>query len=208
MNVTSDESLLHAITAGSEDALAELIRRHRRSVSSVVRRIISCPQDVEEAVQDVFVIVWRQAPRFRGEAKATTWIHTIARNTAVSNLRRSRGLPSMERFGRDPGDLASERPDPERQAVESDLARKLVARFEKLSAVHRAVLIGMVRHSSATRVAANHGVVVGTMKSRLHRARRALRAVLLRDQTFMNGRTVIPGADCGCSDSIEVSSAA
>jgi RNA polymerase sigma-70 factor (ECF subfamily) len=57
------------------------MRRHRQSVSSVVRRIVSCPADAEEVVQDVFVVVWKHAVRFRGEAKVTTWIHTIARNT-------------------------------------------------------------------------------------------------------------------------------
>ena len=52
---TSDESLLESIAEGSEDALRELIRRHRRSVRSVVTRVVSCSADAEEVVQDVFL---------------------------------------------------------------------------------------------------------------------------------------------------------
>jgi RNA polymerase sigma-70 factor, ECF subfamily len=174
-----DESLLAAVAAGKEEALGELMRRHRQSVSSVVRRIVSCPADAEEVVQDVFVVVWKHAVRFRGEAKVTTWIHTIARNTAVSRLRQSHGMPSMEAFLRDPGFLVSQRRDPEFEAIGAELGRQLMSTLAKLSAVHRAVLVGIVRYPSAAKLAEGHHIVIGTVKSRLHRARRALRAALL-----------------------------
>lgn len=172
-------SLLAAVAAGEEEALGELMRRHRHSVSSVVRRIVSCPADAEEVVQDVFVVVWKHAVRFRGEANVTTWIHTIARNTAVSRLRQSHGMPSMEAFLRDPGFQVSQRRDPEFEAIAAELRRQLMSTLAKLSAVHRAVLVGIVRYPSAAKLAEGHHIVIGTVKSRLHRARQALRAALL-----------------------------
>jgi RNA polymerase sigma-70 factor, ECF subfamily len=171
----SDESLVEAIAAGKEDALDELIRRYRRGIFSVVARILSCHADVEEVVQDVFVLVWKHAARFRSEAKVVTWILTIARNTAVSRLRRANRVPTP--IGgpvRDP-DLVSERPDPEQQAAGVEAARQMWSRIAKLPVLHRAVIVGIVRHSSSKTVASHQGVVTGTIKSRLHRARAALR---------------------------------
>jgi RNA polymerase sigma-70 factor (ECF subfamily) len=174
-----DESLLAAVAAGAEEALGELMRRHRRGVSSVVRRIVPCPADAEEVVQDVFVVVWKHAVRFRGEAKVTTWIHTIARNTAFSRLRQSRSTPSIDVLLRDPGFLVSQRRDPECEALAAELGRQLMSTLAKLSVVHRAVLVGIVRYPSAAKFAEGHHIVIGTVKSRLHRARQALRAALL-----------------------------
>jgi RNA polymerase sigma-70 factor, ECF subfamily len=175
-SVATDKSLLAAIAAGEEDALGELMRRHRSGVSSVVRRILSCPADAEEVVQDVFVRVWNHAVRFRGDAKVMTWIHSIARNTALSRARHHRGAPPGDIVTCDPGFLISERPDPECEAIASEVARQLVSRFAQLSAVHRAVLVGIARYGSAARLAQRQEVMIGTIKSRLHRARLALRA--------------------------------
>jgi RNA polymerase sigma-70 factor, ECF subfamily len=174
-----DESLLAAVAAGEEEALGELMRRHRRSVSSVVRRIVSCPADAEEVVQDVFVVVWKHAVRFRGEAKVMTWIHTIARNTAVSRLRQNRGAPSTDILLGDPGLLVSQPRNPECEAIAAELGRQLMTTLARLSAVHRAVLVGIVRYPSAAKLAEGQHILIGTVKSRLHRARRALRAALL-----------------------------
>src|SRR5262245_6152535 len=147
-----DESLLAAVAAGEEQALGELMQRHRRGVSSVVLRIVRSPADAEEVVQDVFLLVWKHAARFRGEAKVTTWIYSIARNTAVSRLRQDRGAQPTDLLLRDPGFPMSQPPDPERGAIASELARQLVSKIKNLSAVHRAVLVGMVRYRSAARL--------------------------------------------------------
>jgi RNA polymerase sigma-70 factor, ECF subfamily len=174
----TDQSLLDAVTAGSEDALSELIRRHRRSVFAIAARIVSSPADAEEVVQDVFVILWRCAARFRGEARVRTWIHAIARNVALSHLRR--GHPSialpLHRRGRADRDLVSLQPDPERRAASAELARHLLSRIRRLSAIHRGVVLAILRDSSPTAAAVRHGLIAGTLKSRLHRARLALRA--------------------------------
>jgi RNA polymerase sigma-70 factor, ECF subfamily len=175
----TDESLLDSMTAGSEDALSELIRRHRRSVLAVATRIVSSQADAEEVAQDVFLILWTRASRFRGEAQVTTWIHAIARNVAVSRRRRSRPpmLPIQLPGGAE-RILMSPRPDPERRAEAAELARQLLSRIGRLSAVHRAIILAILRHRSPTEAAARHGLIAGTVKSRLHRARLALRAVM------------------------------
>jgi RNA polymerase sigma-70 factor, ECF subfamily len=179
----SDELLVQAIGAGSEDALGELIRRHRRSILAVVRRILTCQADVEEAVQDVFVQVWKHAPSFRSEARTATWILTIARNAAVSRVRRAdRATMPIDVLVRDPGGLISKEPDPEQKAAGVEAARQMWSRIAKLRKLHRTVIVGIVRHSSSRTVAARHGVVTGTIKSRRHRARAALREPVAEQQ--------------------------
>jgi len=167
------------MAAGNEDALAELVRRHRRNVFARVARILTCAADAEEVVQDVFLLVWRHAARFRGDAKVTTWIHTIARNAAVTRLRSiDRETVPLDLLSADHGDLASEQPNPERQAVAAEFVRQMRSTLNKLPAPHRAVIAGIVRYGSPARVAARHRVASGTVKSRLHRARLALRATV------------------------------
>src|SRR5262249_1788295 len=156
----------------SEDALAEFVRRHRRNVFAMVARILTCAADAEEVVQDVFLLVWKHAVRFRGDAKVTTWIHTIARNAALTRLRRvDRETVPLDLLSSDHGDLASEQPNPERQAAAAEFVRQIRSKINKLPATHRAVLVGIVRHGSPTRVAVHHRVASGTVKSRLHRVR-------------------------------------
>jgi RNA polymerase sigma-70 factor (ECF subfamily) len=175
----SDSSLIEAIASGNEDALAELFRRHRRSVFAVVIRILSCPADAEEVVQDVFLQVWKHALRFRGDSQVTTWLHTIARNAAVSRLRRADSETTpLDLLVRSRGDLASDQPNPERQAAAAESVRRMWSRIMKLPATHRAVVVGILRHGSPTTVAARHHVGTGTVRSRLHRVRLALRATL------------------------------
>jgi RNA polymerase sigma-70 factor (ECF subfamily) len=175
----SDSSLIEAIASGNEDALAEFVRRHRRTVFAVVLRVLSCSADAEEVVQDVFVQVWKHALRFRGDSKVTTWLHTIARNAAVTRLRRvDDETTPLDLLLRARGDLASEQPNPERQAAAAEFVRQTWSRIRKLPATHRAVVVGIVRHGSPTTVAARQHIGTGTVRSRLHRGRLALRAVL------------------------------
>lgn len=173
---TSDPSLLKSISDGSEDALHELIRRHGRSVRSAVARIVSGSADAEEVVQDVFLIIWKSAGTFRGQAKVTTWIQTIARNAAVSRRRRDRLTMSLTVRDVHLREPISESCDPERRAVVGELARHLVSRIEQLSPEHRAVIVAVLRFGSPTKAAAQLDLLMGTIKSRLHRARMALRA--------------------------------
>ena len=175
----SDSSLIEAIASGNEDALAEFVRRHRRTVFAVVLRVLSCSAVAEEVVQDVFVQVWKHALRFRGDSKVTTWLHTIARNAAVTRLRRvDDETTPLDLLLRARGDLASEQPNPERQAAAAEFVRQTWSRIRKLPATHRAVVVGIVRHGSPTTVAARQHIGPGPVRSRLHRGRLALRAVL------------------------------
>jgi RNA polymerase sigma-70 factor (ECF subfamily) len=137
---------------------------------------VSCPADAEEVVQDVFLIFWRCAGTFRGQAKVTTWIQTIARNAAVSRRRHDRLTRSLVVYGVPFREPISESCGPDRRVAIVELTRQLVARIEALSPEHGAVIMAILRFGSATNAAVHLDLLIGTIKSRLHRARSALRA--------------------------------
>ena len=83
----SNEELLELVKRQDQEALRLLFRRHERPIYSLLFRMLNNHEDAEEALADVFVKVWRGAASFKGSAKFTTWLFTIASNTARDRLR-------------------------------------------------------------------------------------------------------------------------
>ncbi len=86
----SNEELLALCKRQDQDALRVLFRRHERPVYGLLLRMLSSPEDTEEALAEVFVKVWRGAANFKGGSKFTTWLFRIASNTARDYLRSRR----------------------------------------------------------------------------------------------------------------------
>ena len=94
----SNEQLLRDCAQQDQESLRELFRRHKGPVYGLLYRTLSSHDDAEEALADVFVKVWRNAKGFKGDSKFTTWLYSIAANTAKDRLRarRSRREVSCE----------------------------------------------------------------------------------------------------------------
>lgn len=90
--IDDDQRLLEAITQRDAQALEELYEKYRGLTYALAHRVLNDWQAAEEAVQDVFVAVWRRAHTYRREAGSVrTWLLAIARNSAIDRLRRERG---------------------------------------------------------------------------------------------------------------------
>src|SRR5204863_5915534 len=85
---TSDESLVAAIAQGDKRALQTLYGRHNVRVYRFVLRFLNDESMAQDMVSEVFLDVWRQADRFEGRSKVSTWLLAMARNKALSVLRR------------------------------------------------------------------------------------------------------------------------
>jgi len=85
---TSDAALIESIAANDKRALQTLFARHNVRVFRFILRLIGDKSAAEDLVSEVFLDVWRQAGRFQGRSQVTTWLLAIARNKAVSALRR------------------------------------------------------------------------------------------------------------------------
>lgn len=172
----SDLGLIRVMANGDTRALDELYARYGSGIFSFLVARLGEPALAEEVLQDVMLAAWRSAAQFRGESKVLTWLLTIARNRSI-NVIRKRRLPlvpindALDTGADDTGPLEKVMRHTEQQAVRDAL--------DQLPAAHREVLILVFyHHLTAPEVAAVLGIAIGTVKSRLHRAKDALRDVL------------------------------
>ncbi len=146
-----------------------LYRRHGPSLLALLTRILDDHQMAEEVVQDTFVAVWNGA-RFDGRSRVRTWLVAIAIRQAGSRRRRRR-FP----VGRQTRDLVSPEPSPEETAVVRLDIDRLVKEISGLTRFQReVVLLAFAEQLTHPEIAEVLGVRVGTVKSRLHGAKKAL----------------------------------
>ncbi len=172
----ADEELVARIATGDRQALAALYRAHRQPLFAYLLHLTGDRGLAEEVLQDTFVAVWRGAARFAGRARVRTWLVGIARRQAHNTLRR-RALPLAD--FRDALHLPDSGPEPEACAIITATHDELAATLERLpSALREPLLLACAHGLSYAEIADMLGVPVGTVKSRLHGAKRAMRALL------------------------------
>lgn len=174
----SDAALISAVSQGDSGALQVLYERHCPWIGVRLLRRCNDPELVAEVVQDTFVGVWRGAAGFRGDGDVAGWIWGIAAKRLVSQLRHQRR--TVDVFDVD-SDRRVEASAEERvlMSVEyGDLGRALGALSPQMRAVVQAtVLDGMTTREAAQLL----GIPHGTVKTRLHRAKRLLRTELMEE---------------------------
>lgn len=171
-----DHALVERIATGDPQALARLYERHRGPLSAYLSLFTADRGLIEELVQDTMLAAWDGAMRFAGRSSVRTWLFAIARRRAADILRR-RSLPIVgdERIAA----LPDSSPGPEQQALASATQADLQAAMDRVSVVHREVLVlTFVHELSYGELGEVLGVPLGTVKSRLSNARKALRAQL------------------------------
>jgi RNA polymerase sigma-70 factor, ECF subfamily len=168
-----DDELIAALAAGDDTVLRELFMRHAPWLAARLRAALP-PPDVEDVLQETFLAVWKGASGYRPRGTPQAWMWVIARNQAAL-LQRKRG-PVTAPLGETPHAA----PDPAEAALDPAEAAMVHADIAAaLSGPDGEVLRLMyVEDRSVAEVAALLRVPAGTVKSRAHRARRMLRAVL------------------------------
>ena len=159
---------------GDEAAMRALWTRHAPHVDVVVRRLVGRDPDLAaDIAQEVWIQIFRALPSFRGNAQFGTWIHRIAVNRTLNELRRTRRLAAVEVDVED--DSASVEPEAER----SILAASIEEAAAKLSPGARTVfLLHDVEGYTHEEIAAQLGITAGGSKSQLFKARAKLRLLL------------------------------
>jgi RNA polymerase sigma-70 factor (ECF subfamily) len=181
-----ERALLAALRAGDDAAYERLVREHAPRMLAVARRLLGDGEDARDAVQEAFGSAFRALGSFAGQARLSTWLHRIVVNAALMKLRTRRRkpeqpiddlLPRYEADGhrRDPGG-----PWQPAERLERQERRKLVRdAIERLPEAHRTVLVLRdIEELDTAEVAELLGVTTGVVKTRLHRARQALRTLL------------------------------
>ncbi len=171
--------LLKRVAKRDREALSEIYQRFQRPLFSYLFHLLGQKELAEDILQEVIVIVWQKAHTFQGAGQAAHWIFGIAHHQAFKALRRDTHASFVEL------ETALELSD-EMQNPETDLLRRVtheeVAQaLACLTPEHREVLeLAFFQDFACKEIAAIAGVPLGTVKSRLSYARRALKAALLR----------------------------
>ena len=181
--MTVDE-LVRAAAEGGEDAVEELVRLYEKRVYSLTLRLCGSPEDAADAAQEAFLSAWRGLPAFRREAEFSTWLYRLASNAAIDLLRRSkrrRGETSLDEEG-SPIDAVDTAPSPQDCLEGAELRDAVAAGMDQLSESHRqALVLRELQELSYEEIAAVLEVDLGTVKSRISRARGALRKILMKN---------------------------
>lgn len=178
-----DRELVVRWQAGDEAAFEQLIRRHEKKIYRLLLRMMGTREEAEDVAQETFLSLHRHGHRFRGDARFSTFIYRVASNAALNRRRtlgrnraRIKKLAVRQAAG---DDLPSSPRNPEDATIGGDLTVHVRAALDKLKPTLRLpVVLYDIEGLAYGEIAQVMGVAEGTVKSRIHRARQALRAEL------------------------------
>jgi RNA polymerase sigma-70 factor (ECF subfamily) len=188
---TFDEAeIVAALRAGSAEALAQIMTLYRPRLHALAFRYTRNHHEAEDIVQEAFVRAYRAAPRFRGDSSLATWLHIITLNLARNRYgfwqrRRRHEAVSLDQPLHPEADrtvleaLAGGASPGAAESDHDDLAEQIAKGIERLSEQDRRILtMRTVQHAAYTEISRVLGIALGTVKSRLARARGRLRALI------------------------------
>lgn len=174
----TDEKLLQKAGRGDEAAFLALYERHRDTVFRFAYRMLGSAALAEEVAHDCFLSLVRRPDAFDpSRASLRTYLYAAARNLSAKHLRRHGGESSVDELEDEP--VAAEHEGPLRRLLDAELSEEVRKAVEALPPLQREVVV-LVEYEelSLAEVASVVGADLGTVKSRLHRARRRLRRSL------------------------------
>lgn len=190
-NDASDAELLEQAQGGDISAFETLVERHRDRVYGLALRMTRQEADAAEITQDTFFAAYQHLADFRGEAAFGSWVHRIAANHALMRLRHRKVVKAVEDDAEAQGPEFNERGSyveypqgdwsrrADQKALDAELGEAIRQATETLPEAHREVfLLKDVDGLSYEQIAEITGDSVAAIKSRLHRARLALREAI------------------------------
>lgn len=179
-NSPTDEELVQAAQNGDPDAFTQLVRRHEDAVFNMSFRMLSHREDARDLAQEVFLTVHGRLPEFRGESQFRTWLFRVVVNRCRDELRRRKTVKHTRPATLDPESPTPSRdPSPEAHARGRELEQIVESCMEQLPEELREMLVLRdVQDLAYDEIAQVADVPVGTVRSRLSRARTQLAGLL------------------------------
>ncbi|NCE65236.1 sigma-70 family RNA polymerase sigma factor [Pseudoflavonifractor sp. 524-17] len=190
--MSTEQELVSRAQAGDEEAFAALVEQNQTRVYHLALRLTGSPDDAAELTQEAFLSAWRGLGKFQGGSSFSTWLYRLTNNLCIDFLRREKRRRSLsmtvslddEEEGRQ-ADLPDDRYNPHLAAERKELGEAIRAGLASLTPEHRAVLVlrefdGL----SYSEIAQLLSLEEGTVKSRIARARLALRNYLISTGNF------------------------
>jgi RNA polymerase sigma-70 factor (ECF subfamily) len=177
-----DRELIAASLQGRTSAFGELVTRYQDRLYNTVYRLVENGEDARDIVQEAFLSAFQSLRSFKGDSLFFTWLYRIAVNAAMSYKRKPRlvHLPGGEGLAEPCQTSDASRPEHAMEMAEEE--KRVHAALNRLSPEHRAVLVMKdMEGQKYEEMAEILQVPIGTVRSRLHRARLEMRHILLRN---------------------------
>ncbi len=183
---TSDEALIQRVLDGDVLAFEELVERYQQKVFNIAYRMSGNHEDALDLSQESFLRAYRALPRFKGQSAFSTWLFRIVNNTCIDALRKRKRQPLVvlstdSSIETEEGEYQIEFPapeseTPEEQALRGELHEQVQLALSRLSEEHRlALVLRDIEGYSYEEIAEMLDINIGTVKSRINRARLAMR---------------------------------
>jgi len=178
--VFDDGRLIDETLQGQSEAFGQLVRRYQDRLFNSMVRITGCPAEAEDVVQDAFVQAFVKLDRFKRESQFFTWLYRIALNTSISRHRKQKPTVSIDQQQDAFGAVLAANTEEVGSALERDeQMAQLAAALNQLSEEYRKILVlRELEDEPYESIAQILELPVGTVRSRLHRARKQLHEVL------------------------------
>jgi len=180
-----DIELVHLVQRGERSAFDVLVRKYQHRIVALIGRYIADWSECQDVAQDTFVRAWRAIGHFRGQAQFSTWLHTIAVNTAKNHLDARKRRPPNEDINITDAPLTQHSArlhntdTPERELMRQQLERTVMQALATLpDELRTAITLREMEGLSYQAIAQQMNCPVGTVRSRIFRAREAIDAQL------------------------------
>ena len=176
-----ENQLIQLVRDGDLSAWGELIQIHQDRLYNSILRVVGHPDRARDVVQDAFIQAIENFSRFDGKSQFSTWLYRIAFNRAMTMYRRQKGEVSLDVAREKVGDetMATSQDQPEDRVLTSELVDEVHQALEQLTAEHLAVMIlREIEGCEYEQIAEILDISIGTVRSRLHRARAEMRRLL------------------------------
>jgi RNA polymerase sigma-70 factor (ECF subfamily) len=174
-----DAECVRRVQQGDTDSFEILVRRHERTIFNLIYRLLGDYDEAAEVAQEVFLSAYKSIGQFRGDANFSTWLYRIGLNHA-SSRRKSLNNAQQRHVPFDGTEVIADRAaDPARSFESKEIQQRVQQALNSLEPDDaRIIVLRDLQDVPYENVAEMLGIPVGTVKSRLHRARQALKANL------------------------------
>lgn len=182
-----EKTVIHAVKAGDSEAYGQIVKAYEKQIYNLCLRMVSDPADAEDLTQEAFVKAWQGLEFYKFEAAFSTWLYRLTTNLCIDFIRKKKRRPVSSMTVEEDGEIGElEFPDtgllPEEEILRRERQCQLCNAMEALDEEGRAIItLRVVDELSYEQIAKVLDIKVGTVKSRLARARDRLRKILYKE---------------------------